>query len=79
MLKSGKPDCADDARHAITLSGNSAEISGLMEAIAIFDVDVMRGMSFALVPVKISDPGAIADELKTVFASERDGPMADMV
>jgi general secretion pathway protein D len=39
----------------------------------------MRGMSFALVPVKISDPGAIADELKTVFASERDGPMADMV
>jgi general secretion pathway protein D len=70
---------ADDARHAITLSGNSAEIAGLMEAISIFDVDVMRGMSFALVPVKISDPGAIADELKTVFASERDGPMADMV
>jgi general secretion pathway protein D len=50
-----------------------------MEAISIFDVDVMRGMSFALVPVKISDPGAIADELKTVFASEREGPMADMV
>jgi general secretion pathway protein D len=70
---------ADDARHALTLSGNAAEISGLMEAISIFDVDVMRGMSFALVPVKISDPGAIADELKTVFASEREGPMADMV
>ena len=38
-----------------------------------------RPATFALVPVKISDPGAIADELKTVFASEREGPMADMV
>jgi general secretion pathway protein D len=70
---------ADDSRHTLTLSGNNAEIAGLMEAISVFDVDVMRGMSFALVPVKMSDPGAIADELKTVFSSEREGPMADMV
>jgi len=48
---------ADDARHTLTLSGNNAEIAGLMEAISVFDVEVMRGMSFALVPVKMSDPG----------------------
>ena len=70
---------ADDARHTITLSGNGQDIAGMMEAISIFDVDVMHGMSFALVPVKISDPAAIADELRTVFASEQEGPMADMV
>ena len=51
---------ADDARHTITLSGNGQDIAGMMEAISIFDVDVMRGMSFALVPVWISDPAAIA-------------------
>jgi general secretion pathway protein D len=67
---------ADEARHTSTLSGNSQEIAGMMEAISIFDVDVMRGMSFALVPVKISDPAAIADELLTVFASERNRPSA---
>jgi general secretion pathway protein D len=39
----------------------------------------MKGMSFALVPVKTSQPGAIAGELKTVFASDREGPMAGMV
>jgi len=70
---------ADDARHTLTLSGNGQDVAGMMEAISIFDVDVMRGMSFALVPVRISDPAAIADELKTVFSSEREGPMADMV
>src|SRR5262249_5957556 len=69
----------DDARHLLTLSGTASEIAGMMEAISIFDVDVMRGMSFALVPVRISEPGAIADELRTVFTSDRDGPMADMV
>jgi len=37
----------------------------------------MRGMSFVLVPVRISDPAAIADELKAVFSSKREGPMAD--
>jgi general secretion pathway protein D len=70
---------ADDARRILTLSGTSQEVAGMMEAISIFDVDVMKGMSFALVPVRISEPTVIADELRTVFASEQDGPMARMV
>jgi general secretion pathway protein D len=51
----------------------------MMEAIGLFDIDTMKGMSFGLVPVKTSQPEAIAGELKTVFASEREGPMAGMV
>jgi general secretion pathway protein D len=70
---------ADDTRHTITLSGNREEIAGMLDAISIFDVDVMKGMSFALVPVKTSDPDSIADELRTVFASDREGPMAGVV
>jgi general secretion pathway protein D len=70
---------ADDARHILTLSGNNQEVAGMMEAISIFDVDFMQGMSFALVPVRITEPSVIADELRTVFASEQDGPMARMV
>src|SRR5712691_564334 len=70
---------ADDTRNILTLSGNSHDIAGMLEAIAIFDVDVMRGMSFALVPVRTSQPSAIADELRAVFASDREGPMAGMV
>lgn len=70
---------SDDARHAITLSGSEEEIAGMLDAISIFDVDVMKGMSFAIVPVKTSQPAAIADELKNVFASDREGPMSGMV
>jgi general secretion pathway protein D len=69
----------DGARNTITLSGNSQEISGMLDAISIFDIDVMRGMSFALVPVKTSQPDLIAEDLRTVFSSDREGPMAGMV
>ncbi|WP_316205375.1 type II secretion system secretin GspD [Bradyrhizobium sp. SZCCHNS3004] len=69
----------DDARNLITLSGNRQEIAAMMDAIALFDVDTMKGMSFALIPVKSSAPDAIAAELRSVFASDRDGPMAGMV
>jgi general secretion pathway protein D len=70
---------ADQARNTITLSGSRQEIAGMLEAISVFDVDTMKGMSFALIPVTSSQPTAIADELRTVFAANRDGPMAGMV
>jgi general secretion pathway protein D len=70
---------ADTTRNLLTLSGSAADVAGLLDAIAIFDVDVMRGMSFALVPVRTSQPDTIADELRTVFASDKEGPMAGMV
>ena len=70
---------ADNARNTITLSGNSQDIATMMDAISVFDIDVMKGMSFALVPVKTSQPQVIAEELRSVFSTDREGPMAGMV
>jgi general secretion pathway protein D len=70
---------ADEARNVIALSGSQQEIAGMLEAIRIFDVDTMKGMSFALIPVTSSQPTAIAEELRTIFAANREGPMAGMV
>jgi general secretion pathway protein D len=70
---------ADSARNTITLSGTSQDISGMLEAVSVFDVDVMKGMSFATVPVKTSQPAVIAAELEKVFATGEEGPMAGMV
>jgi general secretion pathway protein D len=39
----------------------------------------MRGMSFAVVPVKTSQPEKMVDELKAVFASEKEGPLKGRV
>ncbi len=47
----------------------------MLDAISIFDVDVMKGMSFAVVPVKTSQPEKLVDELKAVFSSDKEGPM----
>jgi general secretion pathway protein D len=69
----------DDPRNLITLSGSREEVASMMEAISLFDVDVMKGMSFALVPLKTSQPDAIAGELRTIFSSDREGPLAGMV
>jgi general secretion pathway protein D len=70
---------ADEARNIITLSGSQQEIASMLEAIKIFDVDTMKGMSFALIPVTSSQPTAIAEELRTIFAANAEGPMAGMV
>ncbi len=69
----------DEARNLITLSGSDQEIAGALDTIALFDVDVMKGMSFAIIPVATSQPDTIANELRNVFASDHEGPMAGMV
>jgi len=70
---------ADPARNTITLSGTSQEIAGILQAISIFDVDVMKGMSFAFVPVSTAQPEDVAKQLQEVFSSSQEGPMAGMV
>lgn len=70
---------ADEGRRAIVLSGSPQEIEALREAISIFDVDAMRGMSFGLVPMKSADPVAMAGDLRAVFGSEKEGPMNGMI
>jgi general secretion pathway protein D len=70
---------ADAARNAITVSGTNQDIATMMDAISVFDIDVMKGMSFALVPVNTAQPQVIAEQLRNVFASDKEGPMAGMV
>lgn len=79
MVPKGAIVQADDARNILALKGSPAEIDSMIESISIFDVDVMRGMSFAVVPVKTSQPEKMADELKAIFASDKEGPLKGRV
>jgi len=54
---------ADPTRNVIILKGSRSELQTLRDAIALFDVDWMRGMSFALYPVESSDPEAVVQDL----------------
>ena len=79
MVPKGAIVQADDSRNILALKGSPAEIDSMLDTISVFDVDVMRGMSFAVVPVKTSQPDKMVDELKAIFASEKEGPMKGRV
>ena len=59
----------DAARNQIVISGTQQELKSIREAIAVFDVDWMRGRSVALHPLKNSKPSAVVAELEAVFGS----------
>ena len=79
MVPKGAIVQADDARNILALRGSPGEIDSMLDSISIFDVDVMRGMSFALVPVKTSQPEKLVEELKAVFSSDKEGPLKGRV
>src|SRR5665213_102366 len=74
MLPQGMVLHIDQRSNALIISGAPAEIDAIKETISIFDVDWMRGMSFALIPVKSSSPAAIVQDLEQVFDTVR-GPL----
>jgi general secretion pathway protein D len=79
MVPKGALVQADDARNILALRGSPGEIDSMLDSISIFDVDVMRGMSFAVVPVKTSQPEKMVDELKGIFSSDKEGPLKGRV
>jgi general secretion pathway protein D len=69
----------DNARNLILFVGPAAEAQDIEELIATFDVDWMAGMSFALLPLKVADPEAMAEELGKIFAQEEGGALAGLL
>jgi general secretion pathway protein D len=63
----------DDARSLVMLSGSADELAMMGDLIQLFDVDWMRGQSFAIFPVKSSAPEEIAKELEVVFGTSKEG------
>ncbi|MER9257325.1 type II secretion system secretin GspD [Mesorhizobium sp. M0619] len=68
----------DSTRNLITVAGNDSDLNAIREAVSVFDVDWMRGMSVALHPLKTSKPEAVAAELDSIFGT-KDGPGAKLI
>ncbi|MBD9624010.1 type II secretion system secretin GspD [Ensifer sp. ENS06] len=60
----------DETRNLIMLAGTSNDLASLRDAINVFDVDWMKGMSVALHPLSASQPAAVAKELDSIFAND---------
>jgi general secretion pathway protein D len=83
ILKSVSPQVnvlrTDTTRNLLVVSGTRSDLDTISDTVSVFDVDWMKGMSFALFPVETADPESIASELDTVFANDKEGPAKGMV
>jgi general secretion pathway protein D len=79
MVDKGAILRVDDQRNLLVVNGTGRELANLETLVSIFDVDWMRGMSFALFPVRTTDPEVIAKELETVFGLDKDGALKGVV
>jgi len=64
---------ADAERNLLILTGPQRSLATLLEAIDIFDVNWLRGLSVGIYPMEFSDAGLIADELEGILGGQ-DGP-----
>ncbi len=69
---------ADRTRNVLILSGDAGQIRALRQTIEVFDVDWMRGMSTAMLPVRSANPRTIARDLSQIFNAEAAGT-GDMI
>lgn len=65
----------DSSRNLILAGGTAAELERVKEIVSIFDIDVLRGRSFALFPLAQVDPPTLIEELEHIFGevSSKDG------
>ena len=57
----------DAARNLVFLAGTGQERAAMLDTIRLFDVDYMKGMSYALVRPEHMEAAALGEELKRVF------------
>lgn len=57
----------DSNRNTIVVQGTTDELARVMDMVSTFDIDVLRGRSFALFPLNNVAPEQVIEELETVF------------
>lgn len=69
----------DVDRNVIILAGTSTELRSLRDAVDIFDVDWLEGMSAGLFPLSFVSAETVAEELGVIFGDPTQGPLAGLV
>lgn len=79
LTEQGLRVIAEPKRNLLLLSGTSAELEAALDALNLFDVDVLQGKSVALVRLRSAEPEAVVDELKNIFEAEEGGMLNGVV
>lgn len=69
---------SDATRNLLFIAGTGQERATMLDTINMFDVDYLKGMSFALVRPEHVEAATLASELKNVFA-KTNGPISSLI
>ena len=69
----------DAARNVLILSGPKFRLEELLATVRTFDVDWLRGMSFAMFRLEYADAVTMVEELEQIVGAESDTPLAGIV
>ncbi|MEO5766632.1 MAG: type II secretion system secretin GspD [Casimicrobiaceae bacterium] len=70
---------ADDTRNLLILAGTEIELKHLMEAVSMFDIDWMSGMSAGVFTLQNSDVKTVAQELDKVLGDRNLSPLTGIL
>ncbi len=66
-------------RNILLIAGPRAEINAAIDAVNLFDVDVLAGKSVGLFRLKAAEPEAVVEELKFIFETEEGGSLQNVL
>lgn len=66
-------------RNILLISGSRDEINSAVEAINLFDVDVLKGKSVGLYKLRAAEPEAVVEELNSIFETTDGGSLQNVV
>jgi general secretion pathway protein D len=69
MVPPGTTMKSDPARNLLIVSGAARDVAAVMDNIAAFDIDALRGVSFALLPLKNGRARDIVNEVTNLLTS----------
>jgi general secretion pathway protein D len=69
----------DEARNVLILSGPQYRIDELLATIRTFDVDWLKGMSFAMFRLQYADAAILVDELEGIIDGQGPTPLSGIV
>jgi general secretion pathway protein D len=69
LIPPGAQIKSDPLRNILIVSGTDADVSGILNNIATFDVDMLRGLSFALLPLTNAKARDIANDVTNLLKS----------
>ncbi|MFT5775236.1 type II secretion system secretin GspD [Hyphomonas sp.] len=79
MAQSGVTVTADPDRNVLVLNGTRSALDDAEALIDVFDVNWMRGMSFAATPVQYTSASRVVDDLDAIFKTGAGGPISGVV